>query len=246
MLSAVIVDDESIVIEVIRRILTQNFFELNIVGHAKNIDDAKNLINKYHPDVLFLDVQVGNRESFELVKDLHYPHEKIFLSSNREYAYNAFTHNATGFILKPVNKQELITTVAAALAKIKNSCPVPEHSESQKLYKDFIAVSSLDSYEIIKLTELVCCTAEGKYTHFRLKNGRKILSSKHLGAYSNLLEHNRSFFRVSRSHIINFDFVVRVIKKYGLQCELSDGTIVSVSRRKTLEFNNYLRLDECS
>jgi two-component system, LytTR family, response regulator len=245
MLSAIIVDDEPIVVEVIRKILAQNLLELNIVGHATDLDDAKNLIIKYCPDILLLDVEVGNRKSFELVKDLNYPHEKIFLSSNREYAYNAFMYNAAGFILKPVNKHELITTVAAAMAKIKNNFPVPEHAEGQRSFKDFIAVSSLDSYEIIKLNELMCCTAEGKYTHFRLKNGRKILSSRHLGAYSNLLEHNRSFFRVSRSHIINFDFVVRVIKKDGLQCELSDGTIVSVSRRKTLEFNNYIRLEEC-
>lgn len=244
MLSAVIVDDEPIVVEVIKKIITQNFFELNIAGCANTFDDAKNLIHKYQPDILFLDMEVGNRESFELVKGLGHPHERIFLSSNREYAYNAIIQNGGGFILKPLNEEGVITTVAAALAKIKGNCLVPKHPEGQKRVKDFIAVSSLDSYEIIKLNELVCCTAEGKYTHFRLKNGRKILSSRHLGAYGNLLEHNRSFFRVSRSHIINFDYVVRVIKKDGLQCELSDGTIVPVSRRNALEFNSYIRLDD--
>ncbi|AWH86073.1 hypothetical protein HYN59_13550 [Flavobacterium album] len=246
MLSTIIVDDEPIVIDIIRKIVSQNLLELNIVGHALNLDDAKKLINKYRPTVLLLDVEVGNRESFELVKDLDYPHEKIFLSSNREYAYNAFMHNAAGFVLKPFNKEELINTLTAALAKIKSNSQLPEPAGGQKASKDFIAVSSFDSYEIIKLNELMYCTAEGKYTHFKLKNGRKILSSRHLGAYSNLLEHNKSFFRVSRSHIINFDFVIRIIKKDGLQCELSDGTIVSVSRRKALEFNNYIRLEDYS
>lgn len=107
---------------------------------------------------------------------------------------------------------------------------------------EFVAISSLDKIELIPMSEIIFCQADGKYTNFFLINGKKIMSSRNLGEYSTILDNY--FFRIHHSYIINIRHISKISKKDGYFCELLNGIVLPVAKRRQEEFNKFIKLKE--
>lgn len=105
----------------------------------------------------------------------------------------------------------------------------------------FLAISSTDKIELIKVDDIVFCRADGKYTEFVLSNGTKILSSKNLGEYNNVLTYNY-FFRIHHSYVINIKHISKITKKDGLYCEFTNGVALPIAKRRQEEFIKFIKL----
>ncbi|MGO4906361.1 LytR/AlgR family response regulator transcription factor [Flavobacterium sp. W20_MBD1_R3] len=153
--------------------------------------------------------------------------------------------------LKPLIMEEVILAVSKIVKKIEmksfidiqNSEEVADYNSS-RIQREYVAISSLEEINFIKMDDIIYCQAEGKYTKFFLTNGNIFLSSKNLGHYELRALDKSHFFRVHKSYIVNMRFIAKIDKRDGMSCQLLNGLRIPISSRKLDEFNRFIRLKE--
>jgi two-component system LytT family response regulator len=248
-INAIIITDEKDTLKILKNFEEENFMIMKIIGDAFSVIDAIDIIKLKKPDVVFLDIVLKDDIFFEMLEQLEFSIPKlVFISANENYAVKAFKHNAIDFILKPIDFNAIIL----ATYKVIRRMEMERSYQNQKINNinilnsinqpnEYVAVSSLDKIELIPMSEIIFCQADGKYTNFFLLNGKKIMSSRNLGEYSAILDHNY-FFRIHHSYIINIRHIAKISKKDGYFCELSNGTILPVAKRRQEDFNKFIKL----
>ncbi|PJE41710.1 MAG: hypothetical protein CUR32_07690 [Flavobacterium sp.] len=238
----IIVDDDPLNILLEQKIISEHFPQLNIVAKATGISDAIAAITVHSPELLLLDVNLGEREVFEIFNEVHCTAQIVFVSSEQKYALDAFRYDATDFVLKPYAKEVLVSAISKAVKRLEQQRQFyeMEHAYWTGNKRDFITISSVERHEIVKIKDIMYCSSEGRYTIFNLVDGRSLIATKNLCEYEEILERHASFFKISRSQIVNFEYVSRVNKKNGMYCEIKDGKMIPVARRKYFELNRFL------
>ncbi len=238
MISAVIIDDENKVRQTLKGIISTHDIPLNIIGEADNKNSGAELIVNTNPDVILLDVMLGKDTSFDMLKLIGNMKSKvIFISGFEQFAIEAFKFSAVDYILKPVDPDELL----AAIKKVEQQ--IQSDNASVKLdvllnnlsntnnQEKKIVLQTLEKTFIIQIQDILRCESNNNYTYFYLKNGEKLLISKPIKQYDELLS-NYNFCRVHKSHLVNMNFVKGILKKDGGYIELINGGLVPISSRK--------------
>jgi two-component system LytT family response regulator len=227
--------------------LLQEHPEFRIAGIASSIDEARKMLQRSTPELVFLDVLLPPHTSFDLLNDLSsIPFSIIFTTSFEEYAVKAFRLSAVDYLLKPVSRDEL----SSALGKFKEKKQAADTTghirllldnlESRRDVPTRVALPSLTGFIFVGIKEIVRCESDNTYTTFFLADKRKIVVSKTLKECEQLLIDYR-FVRVHNSHVINIDYVSEYIRGEGGVARMTDGSEVDVSRRRKDEFLRQLR-----
>lgn len=248
-LSAVLIDDENETSRILNSFVEDNHMIMKIVGHGSSVEKSLDLIKLHKPDVIFIDISSKNESLFDFISDLDFNLPKfIFISSNELYALKALKLNAIDFLIKPLNFNDIILSVYKAIKRIEMEIcfqkqRVSEVNVLNTMYQnnEYIAVSSIDKIELIKMDDIIFCKAEGKYTDFFLVNDKKILSSRNLGEYVAILDPNY-FFRIHHSYVINIKHITKISKKDGYSCEFTNGTSLPIAKRRQEEFTKFIKL----
>jgi two-component system LytT family response regulator len=239
MFRAVLVDDELKGRLALKKLLQLYCENVDIVGEADSVKSAQIAIEKLNPDLLFLDVNLQDGTGFDLLNVINYQSIKvIFVTAYDHFAIKAFRFSAIDYILKPIDPDILV----AAVDKIK--LLQPNENQIQILSKskneiDQIALVAQNGLICVKLVDIVRCEADSNYTVFYVLKGSKIVVSKSLKEYEELLE-NHNFFRVHKSHIINLKFV-KEYDSVNSQVILLDSTKIEVARRRKEVFLELLK-----
>ena len=239
MMKAVIIDDEKDCRQVVETLLNEHFSEIRICGQAASVAKGRELIMNENPDVLLLDIELGDGNAFDLLAGLNKLNfQVIFITAYEQYAIQAIRHSAIDYILKPVDPQAFIQ----AIDKVKRmSDNMGLLSKQIKVLlenrSDFnrIALPTLEGFRFVNIDDIIHCKAESNYTWFHLKNNEKILVTKTLKEYDETLS-EKYFVRVHQSHLINIKYVEKYIKGEGGTVVMADGTEVIVSRRRKDQF----------
>ncbi len=231
---AIVVDDEPGARSALINLLTNLFEDIKIVGEADGVDSGKKLIAEKKPDLLFLDVQMQDGTGFDLLAGIDRSNlQVIFVSAHDHFAITAIKFSAVDYLVKPVEPIEL----QKAIEKIRQQKSLTEVQKKLDLLLsnvnkiEKIALPSLNGIEFVKLNDIVRCEAESNYTVFYLINGEKIVVSKTLKEYEDILSRN-NFFRIHKSVIINIKYLKKYIKGDGGTVIMEDGTELAVSRRR--------------
>lgn len=233
MIKAVIIDDEQNAREDLIHMLQKYCHDVSILAEADNIKTGADEIRKLQPDLIFLDINMPFGSGFDLLAQFpDMPFEVIFVTAHDEYATKAFRFSALDYLLKPVRPEELKEAVERS--KVKKLDPagrikfLREHTEKNKAFNE-IALPGKSGLEVIPLEDIVRCEASSNYTSFILKNGKKIIVSKTLKEFDELLSpHN--FFRIHKSHLINLS-QVKAYNKTGTVL-MADSSEIELARRK--------------
>ncbi|MFH6999364.1 LytR/AlgR family response regulator transcription factor [Flavobacterium sp. FlaQc-57] len=240
-----IIDDVLTDVLILEKIISNFCININSVVHLLSIDDGIREINCNRPDIIFLDVMFNDTIIFDYLDKFSLGDiPVVFLSSDKDFALNAFKNNAVDFILKPLNVESVILAMNKAIKAIKQSAINDTNDYSiKKRYEafEYLAISSLDKIDFIKRDDVMFCMADGKYTTFFLFGGKKIVSSKNLGEYEKILD-NSFFYRVHHGYIINIKYLISIVKKDGVYCELANRMTIPVSKRKQESFNRFIKL----
>lgn len=250
---AIIIDDDINNISNLRCFIYNYGLDIEVIGEVCTINEALSLIEKYSPDILFMDVQINGKEVFELLDQIKMDYlQLIFITYHAEYALKAIKYNPIDYILKPLTADDFIVATSKAIDKLEqnkffsygNNIPEINNSVSQIVgTRDYIAVASYDKIEIIKVSDIVYMVSDSKYATFHLINGKKHISNKNLIYYELILDRT-SFFRIHKSYIINISYTTRIIKKDGSYCELLNGILLPIAKRKKDELNRFLKIKE--
>ncbi|MEO5998448.1 MAG: LytTR family DNA-binding domain-containing protein [Chitinophagaceae bacterium] len=241
-LKAVIVDDEICSREFLRALLEEFCPDLRVTGVAASVEEAVKVIQNQKPDIIFLDIELQTGTGFNVLEQFSEPaFHVVFTTAYDHYAIKAIKFSAVDYLLKPIDVEDLQKAVERALVKVeKNTGTQTINMLLQNLRKpaktDYsITLATLDGLEFVPLQNIIRLEASGPYTHFFLKEGRKIIVSKNLKEYETMLgEYN--FFRVHNSHIINIKEVKRLIKTDGGHVVMNDDSMIAISPKKKDDF----------
>lgn len=241
MITTIIIDDEPKGRLALRQKLTTYCSNVQVVAEASNGKEALTLIKAHHPQLIFLDIEMPVMNAFEMLneikeKDFHV----IFTTAYDQYAIKAIKYAAFDYLLKPVDIEELKTTVSKVeTVENKNLSRQVELMQQnlQQPKRNFnkLAIPALDGLHFFDIGTIIHLEAQSNYTVIYFSNHPKITASKTLKDFEELLPQDR-FFRLHHSHIINLQFIKRYIKGDGGQVELENGSLIDVSRRKKDEF----------
>ena len=243
-MKTILIEDELNNLNLLSHFLKKYCPEVNLIATGHTKDEGVLLINKLKPDLLFLDIVLEESNAFELLEEIDDKNIKvIFVTAFEEFALKAFQGHAVDYLLKPIQIDELIN----AVKRVKNHDPTlaeeasnhPSKINPIKSDKKYVVISNLDKISFIKNEEIYYCKSSGRYTEFFLTNKRKLLASKSLGEYENLLNSD-FFFRIHKSYIVNLSMVLNINKKAGNYCELKDGSFIPISRRRMDSLIKYI------
>jgi len=174
-LKAIIVDDEWLIRSEIKKMLSK-YPTIDVVGEAAFVSDAFVLVEKFHPDVIFLDIQLSGETCFELLEQANITCDVVFITAFDQYAIRAFEVNALDYLLKPIIPERFDKTIQRLLNREEIIS-----SNAQKLTKDdIVCVMSTGSLTVIKISGLRCITACGNYSEVVHEDCKKSLISKSL------------------------------------------------------------------
>lgn len=234
--TTVIIDDEKGARDTLRAMLQMYCDDVVVLGEAGNIEEGRRLIQQVQPDLLFLDVEMSPGTGFDLIQSLDsLKADIIFTTAHGHYAINAIKLSALDYLLKPVDREELIAAVRKHQQK-KQRMP-NEVLELLKLHLDpkkeaeRLVISSLQGFEIIKVNDIMYCEGERNYTTFHLDGRESLVSSKTLKEYEMLLP-VRSFIRVHQKYLVNINFVRKYLKGRGGNLVMTNGQTIEVSQSK--------------
>lgn len=234
MLKAIIIDDEKNGRSTLISLIKENCPELEIMGEAFNVESGIDLIERVHPDIIFLDIEMPDGTGFDLLSKIDsVDFDVIFVTAYDKYAVKAFQFSAIDYLLKPVSHELLIS----AIQKLKKNFNVKDLTNkidallenAKKLEK--LVLPTSEGVHIIKIENIIRCSADDYYTVFHLKDGNKITVSKTLKEYANTLE-DLNFFRTHQSHLINLEYVDRFVNTDGGYVVMQNGDNIEVSRRR--------------
>jgi len=226
-----VVDDEPLARRELRRLLGA-FADIEIVGEAGNIDEARALIEELAPEVVFLDIQMPGGTGFDLLTQLERVPRIVFTTAYDQFAVKAFDVNALDYLLKPIEPERLAT----ALRKIRASSIPQAANESAPLEQLFVRDGPRCWF--VPLREVSLFSAEGNYVRMLWGKERPLLG-RSLSALEEKLD-SRRFFRANRGQLINLDFIQHVELGDGgrLHVQLRDGPEIEVSRRQARDYRS--------
>ncbi len=235
MYHTVIIDDDILARKVLKRILEQNFKEIEILGEAESVASGMQLIGAVNPNLVFLDIEMPDGTGFNLLEQLeNIDFKLVFTTSYSDYAITAFKYSAFDYIVKPV----LLENVKSTMKRI-NEIPVLNERQRVEVLKNnltgkdpdkevTIALPEMNGFSIVKIKDIVRCEGERNYSRVYFRNGKSILVSRTLLEFDNLLVPH-GFYRIHRSHLVNLRDVTKFLKTDGGIVEMSDKSQLRVS-----------------
>ncbi len=238
-LSAILVDDMPTALEMLQNDLTQFHPEIEIIGTAKSVVEASKALRKQQPDILFLDIMLGDGTGFDVL-EIHpnLSSKIIFVTASDEYAIKAFKFAAIDYVLKPYSNEDLANAINKAKDQIK-----PDKEQLTVLQQSItkpnqrpkkISLNTSDKIMVVNLDDIIRCQSDNNYTEFFMNDGQKILVGKTLKHFADMLK-EYDFLRVHQSHLINIQSIKEFIKSDGGYLVLKNKTTVPVSVRKKNE-----------
>jgi two-component system LytT family response regulator len=222
------------------------------VSSAKNGNEGFEMIMDIRPDLVLCDVNMPELDGFELLgainqelKDELIP---VFLFLTAKVAKEDIRYGldlgADDYVLKPFDHQEVLKIIRMRLDKrkklISSGTPVVPQIKLSLFNK--IALPSEDGMVLISFDNIVKCQADRAYCNFYIKDGRKILVSKSMKEFEDiLLAHD--FLKVHKSTIVNINYITKYINGRGGFLKMEDDSMVIVSVRKKEELMKFIRYE---
>src|SRR5664279_163127 len=238
-LKSILIDDERNNLDYLRNLLTENCPEVEVSACATDADEGKKKILQYDPDLVFLDINMPGQNGFDLLRSLpRYDFEIIFVTTHDNFGIQAIKFSAIDYLLKPVNIEELKQAVNRVFDKKQRSIDNPQLKNLLQLLRNQnfredhkIALAALKETRFVNTIDILRCESSNNYTTFFLEDGDKILVSKPIYEYEEILK-DYGFIRCHQSHLINRNCIKSWVKTEGDYFLLENGDEIPISRSK--------------
>lgn len=246
MITAIIIDDELKGRSALRQKLKEYCPQVEVLGEAENGLEGIKLIESVHPHIVFLDIEMPHMSGFDMLQQVKSKNfHIIFTTAYDQYAIKAIKFAAFDYLLKPIDIEELRSAVQKAdhqnemnNTEVRLETLIQNLSGKNHLQK--IAVPTMEGLLFFNVSDIIYLRAESNYTTLHFKDHPKLIASRTLGDFEELLPTD-IFYRPHNSFLINLNYIKRYIKGDGGQIEMQNGDYVDVSRRKKEEFMKIIK-----
>lgn len=243
MIRAVYIDDELHCLERLSRLLLPYITDtIQLVGMAQSVDEGVDLIEREKPDLVFLDVQIHQQTGFDLLQQIRpVTFDVIFTTAFEQYAVQAFKFSAIDYLLKPVDPDDLRQALAklapkqSVISKLSQVDTLLYNLQQRQESAKRICISTSTGYTFVDVKDIIRCQSDINYTTIFLNDKTKIVASKTLKEFEEVLR-EADFFRVHNSHLINLSYLKSYHKGKGGSVIMVDNTEIDVSTRRKDEF----------
>ena len=230
-----LIDDEANCTDVLQVLLAKYCPEIQIQGIFNDAEFALDAIHRERPQLIFLDIEMPMLNGFELLRRCEpLDFKVIFTTAYDQYAVKAFKFNALDYLLKPVDKAELIAAVSKAW---QNARPSPARLDAVQYLKnnpipERIALPVGQELLMVEVADIQYVASDGAYVSVFLKDQNKpVMLSKSLREFEELLN-NPDFFRAHNSYLVNLKFIKKIIRNEGGEIVMANGRSLPVARAK--------------
>lgn len=228
----ILVDDERLAREELKRSL-KNHTAFEVIAEASHADQAKELIEKHRPDLIFLDIHMPEKSGFDLLEELTAVPEVVFTTAYDQYAVKAFEMNALDYLVKPLREERFDQTIEKVLLKLSENETVENKvfAMDQKVF-----IKDGEQCHFIPLKEIYFIESMDNYARLYFGEHKAMIKRS-----LNLLEEKLDpsiFFRANRSQILNTQFIKEIHPsfKQRINITLNSGKVVEVSSRQSAKF----------
>ena len=241
-IKAIIVDDQRDAIQSLKQDTLHLFpKDIQIIGEATTIDEAIILFKEFKPNLIFLDIDLKIGTGFDflrlIAKEDHADYDIIFTTAFNQFAIKAIKYSAFDYLLKPIDTDELVKSITRLKKQLKNketkkriNLILANQDENSGL-SSRLTLATNDQIRFVSIETIIRCEASHNYTTFYFTDQPKIMVSKTIKEFADILEQHR-FFRIHQSHLVNLNYVVSFLKEDGGVLLLKNGDKIIVSRRK--------------
>jgi two-component system LytT family response regulator len=242
MIRCVLIDDESNSLEMMEWLLKTYCPQVKIEAMCNAAADGIEAINKFKPDLVFLDIEMPHMNGFDMLEQFDkLSFDVVFCTAYDQFAIRAFKYSALNYLLKPVDPEDLKETIR----RIEERKSTPSKEQIELLFESIkqtvkptaqrIALTTGDGMIFVPTQDIIYCQAESNYTSVVLAGGKKIVVSKVLKDIDESLS-GPDFFRVHNSYLINLNQISKFVRGDGGYVIMADGATVSISRSRRQEF----------
>lgn len=229
---AMIIDDEPLSVAELEMML-QQYPVIEVVATATRSSEALEKIKNYKPELLFLDINMPERNGFQLLESLDEAPEVIFVTAYDEFAVKAFEVNALDYLLKPVNKDRLAESVQKISIKQVQSPVILEPNKR-------IFIKDGDQCFFVALKDIIYLESAGNYVKVFFANKKPLLHRS-----MNYMEERLPtslFFRANRQFLINTDFIKNIepFLNSTLRVTMTNNTVIDISQRQAVKFKEQM------
>ena len=235
-----IIDDENRTRDFVKKMIDSFNLDLDVFTDGENVETGIEAINRIQPDILLLDIQMPDGTGFDVLNSIETKNfEVIFITAYQEYAIKAIKFSALDYILKPIDSEELHSSIITAIDSLEfkreETKFIALENNIQPNNRRKLVLKTQECIYVVDLNEIIRCEADKNYTFFYLNSGKKILVSRTLKDYETILN-GYGFFRIQQSHLINLEYLDRYDKQQGGAVIMKDGTSVQLSPAKKDQF----------
>ncbi|MGB5819245.1 MAG: LytTR family DNA-binding domain-containing protein [Saonia sp.] len=240
-IKAVIVEDSRLARNELKELIKKHE-EIQLVGEAENVDKGYELILDVKPDLLFLDINMPEKDGFELLEMLDEVPITVFTTAFDEYAIKSFEYNALDYLLKPINAKRF--SLAMEKVKLQMSSPYNDEASIAETLVESSQIFIKDGEKcwLVRIGDILLFEIVGNYTRVFFRNEKPMLY-KSLNQVEEKLPPT-SFFRANRQQIINVNHIQNVVPWFNgkLKLTMNNGEEVEVSRRQSYLFKDRMSL----
>jgi two-component system LytT family response regulator len=249
-MKVVIVEDEPQGLNNLKMLLARNCEDVEVIGTAGDVESALTMFKDpdIQPDVAFLDISLPDGLIFQVLNQLNQAEgihfEIIFVTAYRDFAIRACEYSSIGYIVKPIDPDELKSAVSRVRAAGRINRMGPRVEMFNHYYNNpntfaKMSISALDGIHFVNIKDITRLEADDNYTYIFNNSGEKMTVAKTLKNYEQLLS-GVNFYRVHKRHLINLNFMNKFLKGEGIVI-MDDTTRIEVSRRRRPAFMDLLR-----
>lgn len=237
MIRTIIIDDEPKAIDVLQKLVSKYCPEVEIMDIASSVEEAQQKINLLHPQLLLLDIDLGAKSGFDLLRSFPEGNFKvIFVSGFPNEAINAIKANALDFVTKPVSQDDLILAIEKAKKKIEDELSSNEWKHLMDKERK-LRIPQIDGVLFENIYNIMYLEADGYCTNFYRNDGKKIVSSFNIKTYEAFLTENYSFFRIHNSYLVNKKYIIKIQSQGDIGIVvMQDEAELPISRNRKRDF----------
>ncbi len=241
MIKAIIIEDEFGARESLKTILKEYIPDITVIAEAVDIPSGIQVLSEYEPDIVFMDIQLRDGESFRILDHFETANfQVIFITAYSDYLQKAFDYFSFQYLTKPIDIEKLEKTIAKFRQRKKTDFSIDKLKIFEKLLDtkpEILTIPHAEGIRILSIPEIVRLEADGSYTTFHLVNGENFMSTKGIGYYEKILnQHN--FYRTHKSHLVNVSMIADVSFKEGILLKNNDN--IPLAQRSKKDFLDFL------
>jgi len=241
MIKAILIEDEINARESLKKIISYIDSSIEIIGESGFVKEGIELINSLNPDVVFLDIELEDGTSFDVLNRLNNrSFQIIFTTAYNQHAIKAFKFSAIDYLLKPIDPEELKQAIDRVKANIdkenRHQDLIEVLNNNIENKEEKLVLKTADNRYVLNVKNVIHLIADGSYTHF-ITSEKKITVSKNLKFYEDIL--GNTFIRCHQSHLVNSNHIKSIEKNNFIKVSNSDLIPISTRKRKEIvEFLN--------